>query len=124
MRHQRCATGGLVLGLVIVLVGMPSIGEPQTTTLVSVSSAGVQANRQGLLEDADLPQVLQGVPGHAARKIDRAVLVEQLNATDIAALQSHLVGDRADDVARGRAVITADLNSVTFELGFVRARRT
>ena len=68
--------------------------------------------------------MLQGIPGHAARKIDRAVLVEQLNATDIAALQSDLVGDRADDVAQGRAVITADLNPVTFELGFVRARRT
>jgi len=38
--------------------------------------------------------------------------------------EPYLVGDRADDVARGRAVIAADLNPVAFELGFVRARRT
>ena len=59
--------------------------------------SGLQTNRQRLLEDADLAEVPQGLPGHVAWKIDRAVPVVQLDAADVAALEPDLVGDRADD---------------------------
>ena len=44
MRYQACVTVGLLLGVVIVVVGMPSVSEAQTTTRVSVATGGGQGN--------------------------------------------------------------------------------
>jgi Tol biopolymer transport system component len=44
MRQQAGITVGLLLGVIIVMGGIPGVGEAQTTTRVSVATGGGQAN--------------------------------------------------------------------------------
>src|SRR5690606_11875912 len=67
--------------------------------------------------------VLDQVAGHAFRQVDRAVLVAELDAADVAAFEVSLVGDGADDVARLYAVAMADFDPEGLHPDVVRTAR-
>src|SRR5512133_981878 len=81
-------------------------------TLPAARTAGVlrrgALDAQRLSGDPHLLQVLHQFARHAFGQVDQAVVVADVDAADVPALQVRLVGDRADDVARLHAVRVAD----------------
>jgi septum formation inhibitor-activating ATPase MinD len=48
--------------------------------------------------EVDSPAVTEDLLRHALRKIDEAVVVADIDVTDVSAVEAGLVRDRADDV--------------------------
>lgn len=93
-----------------------------TSELFDVAFQG-PADLERLAGDTDFLQLEEDLLGHAAGKIDEAVIVLDHNAADVTAFEANLVGNRADDVARLHAVVVADFNTVRFDF-VVAATRT
>src|SRR5581483_10986269 len=68
------------------------------------------ADAQLLAADPDLLQVLEDLLGHAGGQVDEAVVVADVDAADVGAVDPGLVGDGADDVAGLDAVDVPDLD--------------
>src|SRR5690349_16024339 len=64
---------------------------------------------------------MERVLGHAFRQVHQAVVVADINSTDVLAFQLRFVGDRADDVAGLHAMIMADLDAEGFHVGVALA---
>lgn len=70
-----------------------------------------------------LLEVLEDLRRHAVREVDQAVVVMDVHAADVLAVQARLVGDGADDVAGLHAMRVADLDAEGLEAGLCVARR-
>ena len=73
---------------------------------------------QGNASNAHFFQVLHQLTRHAFGQVDQAVVIANVNPTDVAAFQIGLIGDRADDVARLHAVHVADFDAEGFHADF------
>ena len=68
----------------------------------------------------NLLELIQQLLRHAFGEIDQAMVVEDVDATDVLAVDIGLVGDRADDVTRLHLVIVADLDAKAIHARFRR----
>ena len=74
---------------------------------------------QRIAADLHHLQLLEDVIRHAHRQVHEAVILADLDMTDVATVDARLIGDGADDVAGKRTVRIADLDAE----GFQRRRR-
>src|SRR4029077_19479186 len=70
-----------------------------------------------LARNPHLLQDLEHVRRHAFGQIDESVILADVDAADVLAVQARLVGDRADEVAGLHAVVVADFDAEGFEAG-------
>jgi len=73
---------------------------------------------QLLARDPDLFQDLEHIRRHAFGQIDEAVIVADIDAADVLAVQTRFVGNGADDVAGFYAMRMSDFDAECFEAGF------
>src|SRR5690606_14315495 len=66
----------------------------------------------------DTLQMAEGFIGHAFGQVDQRVVIEDLDATDVTALDTGFVGDGADDVAGFHFVRMAHFDTETFHARF------
>jgi len=72
-----------------------------------------------LANDPHLLQVAKDIPRHAFREINERVIVTDVHVANVTPLETCLVGDGANDVARLHAVGVADFEAECFEVNIV-----
>ena len=78
-----------------------------------------QADVQPLAAHKDTTQMLEDLPRHALGQIDQAMVILDGDAADETTLQARLVGDGADDFARGHPIAMTYLDAVTHQASVV-----
>src|SRR5208283_3830495 len=80
------------------------------------------ADLQFAAGDENLLQLLEHLLRHACRQIDETVVLANIDPTDVHALDSGLVGDRADDVAGPDSMYRPHFDAKGFLMGAGRRR--
>src|SRR5208283_747205 len=80
------------------------------------------ADLQFAAGDENLLQLLEHLLRHACRQVDETVVLANIDPPDVHALDSGLVGDRADDVARPDSVYRPHFDAKGFHVAASRRR--